>query len=132
MRTHLQVTLATVALLLASAGVHAADVPFVSGGAGLEERQQMKDREREYNLKVVVAEVGGDYLADVKVVIESAKKVPVLDTEMDGPILLAKLPPGAYIVKATYEDKTFTKNVTVTSQGLRTLDFRWPSSEPKP
>ena len=47
---------------------------------------------------------------------------------MDGPILLAKLPPGTYTIKASSDGKTLTKSVTVTAQGLRLVDFRWPTS----
>jgi len=127
MRTHVQVVLAAV-LALSHGSVNAADVPYVMGGVGADERQELLAKEKEHNLKVVVAEVGGDFLSDVTLVIESAKKESVLSAKMEGPILLAKLPPGTYTVRATSDDKTMTKSVTVTAQGLRTVDFRWPRS----
>ena len=58
-------------------------------------------------------------------VIESAGRRPVLETPMDGPILLVKLAPGTYTVRATLDDKTLTKSVTVSGNGLREVDFRW-------
>jgi hypothetical protein len=129
MRTHIQVVLATaVALLALGASVHAADVPYVSGGVGTDERLEMTAREKDHNLKIVVADDSGDFLADVQIAIDSAKKETVLEATMAGPILLAKLPPGTYTVKATSEAKTLTKTVTVPAQGLRTVDFRWPKS----
>ena len=45
---------------------------------------------------------------------------------MEGPILLAKLSPGTYTVRATSGGQTQTKTVTIAPQGLRQLDFRWP------
>ena len=110
--------------------VQAADapVPYISGGTGADAREQLLAREKDYNLKIIVADKSGDYLAGVKVVIESATKAQVLDTTMEGPILLAKLPPGTYTIKATSDGKTLTRSVTITAQGLRRVDFRWPTS----
>ena len=115
-------------MLVVAGSVHAADVPYVSGGVGTDERAELLAKEKDHNLKIVVAEESGDFLADVQVVIESAKKEQMLDATMAGPILLAKLPPGTYTIKATSELKTLTKTVTVPAQGLRTVDFRWPKS----
>jgi len=64
----------------------------------------------------------------VQIVIESARKERVLDTTMDGPILLAKLAPGTYTIRATSDAKTLTRTVTIAAQGLRQPDFRWDVS----
>jgi hypothetical protein len=114
-----------VVLLTFTMGARAADVPHMSGGVGFDGREEIQAAEKDHNLKVVAAEKTGDYLSDVKVVIESAKKERMLDTTMEGPILLAKLPPGTYTVRATFDGETQTRIVTVPAQGLRTLDFRW-------
>lgn len=129
MSKHIQVVVATAVVLLAfNPSARAADVPYVSGGVGADERQEILAKERDHNLKIVVADDSGDFLADVQVVIESAKKEQMLNATMAGPILLAKLPPGTYTIKATSDEKTLTKSVTVPAQGLRTIDFRWPKS----
>ena len=73
-----------------------------------------------------MAATSGDYLADVKIVIDSARNERMLDATMEGPILLAKLSPGTYTVRATSDAQTQTKTVTIAPQGLRRLDFRWP------
>ena len=117
-----------VALLAFAPSARAADVPWVSGGVGFDERQEMLAKEKDHNLKIVVADDSGDFLADVQIVILSAKKEQMLDATMEGPILLAKLPPGTYTVQASSDAKTLTKTVTVPAQGLRTVDFRWPKS----
>jgi hypothetical protein len=120
---------AAVVVLTFATEARAADVPHVSGGIGFEGREEMQAAEKDHNLKVVAAEKNGDYLAEVKVVIESAKKERMLDATMDGPILLAKLPPGTYTVKATFDGQTQSRTVTVGGPGLRTLDFRWTTKE---
>jgi hypothetical protein len=70
----------------------------------------------DYNLKIIAADTSGDYLADVQVVIESAKTGRMLDTTMDGPILLVKLVPGTYTIRATSCDRTLTRTVTIGAQ----------------
>ena len=127
--THIRALVMATIVLMVAPGVHAADVPHVSGGVGTDDRQAILEEEKNHNLKVVVADDSGDFLADVQVVIESAKKEPLLDTTMQGPILLAKLPAGTYMVKATSGEKTLTRSVTIAAQGLRTVDFRWPKAK---
>ena len=128
MTTTIRLTIvATTAVLMTLIGVaRAADIPFVTGGPGADERAALQAKEKDYNLKIVAAATSGDYLAGVRVVIESAAKMSVLETRMDGPILLAKLPPGTYTIKATYGPSTQTRTVNIPGQGLREAGFRWP------
>ena len=123
--------LVTTAVVVVTFGmeVRAADVPYVSGGTGADEREGLLAKEKEYNLKIITAEKSGDYLAGVKVVIESARKERVLDATMEGPILLAKLAPGTYTVRATSERQTLAQTVIIPAQGLRQVDFRWDISK---
>ena len=117
----------TTAVVLVTFGteVQAADAPYISGGTGADKRAELLAKEKEYNLKIIGAAKSGDYLAGVTVVIESAKKERVLDATMDGPILLAKLAPGTYTIRATSGSQTLTQAVTIAAQGLRQVNFRW-------
>lgn len=117
-----------VILLVFSASAPAADVPHVSGGVGAGARDELLAKEKEYNLKVIAAEKSGDYLAYVKVVIESANQERLLDITMEGPILLARLAPGTYTIRATSSGQTLTQTVTIPAQGLRQAVFRWNTS----
>lgn len=119
---------AAVLLLTFNMEARAGDVPYISGGVGADARQELLAKERDYTLKIIAADKSGDYLADVQVVIESARKERVLDITMDGPILLAKLAPGTYTIRATSDAKTLTQIVTIAAQGLRQADFRWDVS----
>jgi len=132
MNKRIQVLAMLAAVLLTfSMEVQAADapVPYISGGTGADAREALLAREKEFNLKIVVADKSGDYLAGVKVVIESATKAQVLDTTMEGPILLAKLPPGTYTIRATSSDQKLTRTVTIAAQGLQQVDLRWDASK---
>jgi hypothetical protein len=122
------VATAAVLLLAFNMQAGAADAPYISGGVGEDARQELLAKERDYNLKIIAADKSGDYLADVQVVIESARKERVLDTTMQGPILLVKLAPGTYTIRATSDAKTLTRTVTIAAQGLRQADFRWDVS----
>jgi hypothetical protein len=113
------------ALSLMAMTAWAADVPHISGGVGAAEREELRAREPDYNLKLVTAAKSGDYLSGVRIVIESAQHEPVLEATLDGPILLAKLPPGSYTIKATAGNRTQTEMVTIAPQGLRQVDVRW-------
>jgi hypothetical protein len=116
------------ALLAVGVNARAADVPYISGGVGADEREAFAAKEKEYNLKIVVAEKSGDYLGDVQVGIESAGKRRILETAMEGPILLAKLPPGTYRITATSGRDRLTQTVNVPPQGLREVILRWEVS----
>ena len=118
----------TVAFMILSGAARAADIPFVTGGVGADERADLQAKEKDYNLKIVAAATSGDYVANVRVVIESAANQSVLETRMEGPILLAKLPPGTYTIKATRGSSTQTRTVNVLGAGLREAQFRWPVS----
>jgi hypothetical protein len=124
-KTYSRLAMVATALLMLAVMVCAAEVPHISGGIGSVERDELRAKERDYNLKVVTATKSGDYLSGVQVVIESAAKGRMLEATMAGPILLAKLPPASYTIEATARDQTLTQTVTIEAQSLRQVDFRW-------
>ena len=62
------------------------------------------------------------------VVITDARGAPLLDAYSEGPLLLAKLPPGTYRVNADFEGQPKDRTVTVTTSRLATLGFTWASN----
>jgi hypothetical protein len=128
MRRYLQLATIAAALFAPALTARAVDVPYISGGVGVEERDGLRAKERDYNLKIVTAAKSGDYLSRVRIVIESASKEQMLETTMEGPILLVKLPPGSYTIKATAGSQTQSQTVTVAGESLRQVDFRWAES----
>jgi hypothetical protein len=124
-KRHFRLVMSAAALVAVAVMVQAADVPHLSGGVGSDEREALRAKERDYNVKVITAMKSGDYLSGVVVVIESAAKEPVLETTMTGPILLAKLPPGSYTIRATRGSQMLTQTVAIEAQGLKQVDFRW-------
>jgi hypothetical protein len=103
-----------------------AKVDYLSGGVGLDEQEALDARGKEFNLKVVTAaERSGAFLADVRVKVTGASGATVLDTAMDGPWLLAQLPPGTYVLEATFEGKTLTKSIAIPKTGQRQAYLYW-------
>ena len=103
-------------------------VSYVSGGAGTEAVDRLKAMERDFNLKLVFATPSGEYLSDVRVVTTDARGAPLLDAYSEGPLLLAKLPPGTYRVNADFEGQPKDRTVTVNTGRLATLGFTWASN----
>lgn len=60
-------------------------IPYVSGGVGLEEREQFAAIGKNYNLKLVFAFKSGAYLSDVKVDISDSIGKKVLSAIAEGP-----------------------------------------------
>jgi hypothetical protein len=100
---------------------------FVSGGVGAASQEELKARERDFNLKLVFTLMEGDYVADVDVVIRDAAGSTVVQHAAPGPLFMAKLPSGTYTVSATYEGRTQSRKVIVGGR-LLTAQFRWPSN----
>ena len=130
-------SLCTIALLIGAlgpgtalaAGGMALDsrAAFVSGGVGLTSQEELKSRERDFNLKLVFTLTEGNYVADVDVEIRDAAGKTVLAHDAPGPLLMAKLPRGTYTVNATYEGRTQSRKINI-GGGLVTAQFRWPSN----
>lgn len=103
-------------------------VSFASGGIGASSQENLRARERDFNLKLVFTLAEGDYLADVNVVIRDPGGRIVLQHRAPGPFFMARLPGGSYQVNTTYEGRTQSRNVSVGGGYLRTEHFRWPSN----
>jgi hypothetical protein len=116
------------ALALVLPNVHAqTGIAYLTGGIGADEAERLQAREREFNLKLVFTLVEGNYVSDVSIVVKDKTGNPVLVLHAPGPLMLAKLPRGAYIIDATYEGKTQSRKVDV-SERMRTEYLRWPTN----
>ena len=128
-------TMSAAAVLLALAGLPAlaadevvmtsGNVNYVSGGVGDDSLQRMTALAKDYNLQLTFAARPGNYLADVKVSIRYARGARVIEAVSDGPLLLARLPPGRYEIVASLEGVSNRQATTVAAAGQRKLVFRW-------
>ena len=102
-------------------------IEYATGGIGLDQMEQLKAREKNFNLKLVFTLIEGNYLSDVDVVVKDAGGKSLLTVNAQGPIVLVKLPRGPYVVEASYGGKVQTRKVSV-GERLRTEYLRWPSN----
>jgi hypothetical protein len=101
-------------------------VSYITGGVGLEEREAILAGAGDYNLKVVNAIPGGAYVSDTTVTVVNAAGTEVLRTTLDGPWLLAKLPPGRYTVSASDLSRASqARTIQLSDRGQKEVMLRW-------
>lgn len=101
-------------------------VSYLTGGIGLDESTAIKEAEKDFALSLLFAQTRrGEYLADVKVTIKDQSGKTVLETRSQGPMLLARLPPGVYKLSADYEGKVLERTVRVEAKGVTRAGFVW-------
>jgi hypothetical protein len=98
---------------------------FISGGVGKAERDRLEAMRDQYNFYLQMATSGGAFVSGVNVQIKDAKGNVVLETVTDGPLLMAKLPQGKYIVQASKFGETKTQNVQVGAGKGKTVNVFW-------
>ena len=104
--------------------------PYMSGGVGIGERNQMSTGAQGYDLKLSFADRTGKYLSDVKLTIADPRGDQIISTTTAGPWFYINLPSGKYDVKASYDNRVEEiKNLDV-SQGQRiTRLLHWSDSD---
>jgi hypothetical protein len=125
------------ALLISVAGAQTAapdrvqevnGITFVSGGIGADSRESLAAREKSYNFKLVLTlEGSGTFVSDARVTLSSAAGKKLVEHVTEGPLFLAGLPAGAYVVTATFRNVTQTKKFQVRADRLHTEHLRWPA-----
>lgn len=107
-------------------------VSYMTGGIGLEEAAAVKAAEKDFNLSLLFAQTRrGEYLSDIKVSIADKAGKTVLKVVSDGPMLLVRLPAGAYKISADHGGKTLEKTVQVEAKGVARAALVWePTRKP--
>ncbi len=80
-----------------------------------------------YPLKIEVTGPGGQYLANVRIVI-TRNDAQIVDLICDGPWILARLEPAEYIVAATFEGASTSARVDIPSTGQSRLVLWFPQA----
>lgn len=103
------------------------NVTFVSGGAGDEDRDALKQVANQYNLRLLFAARNGDYLANVAVTLSDPRGNAVLDTIADGPIFYARVPPGRYRLTVSNQGQSQSRDISIGNGAVR-QDFYWATA----
>lgn len=105
-------------------------ITFVSGGIGTDSRDSLAAREKSYNFKLVLTlEGSGTFVSDARVTLSNAAGKTRVEHVTEGPLFLAGLPTGAYVVSATFRHVTHSKKFQVRADRLHTEYLRWPADE---
>ena len=70
------------------------NIPYVSGGVGIEERDRLRSLAADDNLGLSFSLENGHYLGGAEVSIKDDKGKELLEAVSDGPLFFAKLPAG--------------------------------------
>ena len=102
-------------------------VSFVSGGVGETEIQEIKALSSGFPVEMLflAKSVPNRYAAGVKVQVKDKDGKVVLDTESEGPFLLAKLPPGKYSISADIEGNSKRHLIHVAGGKTQRVVFDW-------
>jgi len=100
-------------------------IDYLSGGAGEETRNAMAAHAGELPFKVVLSGTGGEYVVADRLVVRSPEGEALVVRDA-GPIVMMRLPPGAYTLEATVQGRTERREVRV-GNGAQTMNWRWPS-----
>lgn len=99
--------------------------PYLTGGIGEEELQQVNAARPDFNVRLLMAEKNGAYVSDVNVVIVDSKGNKVLEVGNAGPYLLARLPKGGYKINASYGGRSQDRRLDVRDGAAQALAFYW-------
>lgn len=104
------------------------NVRFMTGGIGLEEREQFIAAANEFPVKLSFANRTGAFLSNVDVTITDSAGQTVLGLRTQGPILLVDLKPGNYKVQARDNGEVINRNITVSSSP-RSYTMHFPTGK---
>jgi hypothetical protein len=103
-------------------------IVFVSGGIGADSRDDLAAREKSYNFKLVLTlEGSGSFVAGAHVTLSNASGDKLVEHVTEGPIMLAGLPAGSYVLRASFRNITHTRKFQVRAERLHTEFMRWPA-----
>ena len=104
-------------------------IPYISGGFGVEERNNLRAMSKDDNLELSFALQNKNYLGGAEILIKDANGKDILETVSDGPLFFAKLPQGTYTIEATAMGQTEEQIAHVPSKGQAQLHFAWKAGK---
>ncbi|MTW10025.1 hypothetical protein GM658_05375 [Pseudoduganella eburnea] len=103
-------------------------ISFITGGIGSDEAAAFRAAAAQYNLRLTLAAVSGEFFASVRVSLRDAQGNSVVEAVSDGPYLFFNVPPGKYQVTADNQGQVEMRNAVVHAKGATELYFRWKTA----
>ncbi len=109
---------------------HYGTTQFISGGIGVDECNALRAEACHWPLQLMFSEVQagttvGAWVSDVDVKITDKDGNAVLSIITEGPLLLVKLPAGAYTLTANYQGKVAKRTLAVREGRSETVSVHW-------
>ena len=104
------------------------DITYISGGIGEEESKAIKAESQNWPLSIEFSEyvVNQDlWVAQVYLRILDSKGKTILETMVDGPMFLGRLPPDNYELFATYEGVTKSRKIQIVNGKTLHISMSW-------
>ncbi len=96
-------------------------VSYVCGGIAADERAQLAEQEKNFNMGILFTQGDGEFLSDVDVKV-TLDGQPVANFKAGGPRCLIRAPEGSYNIEASYKGQL--KSIKITT-GTRNAQLRW-------
>lgn len=110
----MKATVLITTLALASTCAWAANTDLKCGGVGSDEREKLEAYARDANLSLeMFISPGGEYVADVDVMLQPLGAGPQIAVRTEGPICYMHVPPGRYRIEATFSGVTRSAQANV-------------------
>jgi hypothetical protein len=104
------------------------DITYISGGIGEDESRAIKAESKNWPLSIEFSEyvVSQDlWVAQVYLRILDSKGKTILETIVDGPMFLGRLPPDTYELFATYEGVTKSRKIQIVNGKTLHISMSW-------
>ncbi len=119
-------------LALAQERTAAGGMAYVNGGFDQDEATTIRQTAPNYSLRMQFSrEHNGEFVAGVDLAVQDQAGRTVFALPSAGPLTDVMLPPGSYQVRASYEGKTETQQISVGGAGHagKDISFRWKDVE---
>jgi hypothetical protein len=106
-------------------------VAYLSGGVGEDEQQAIKAAAASYPLTLELATAGpqrNPYIADARVEIRDARGRAVLDTTVEGPLVLVRAPAGTYTVDVDWNGAQLERVIQIAPDRHEHVVLEFPRS----
>ena len=105
----------------------ATGIPYLTGGLDPEERARLEASQAQFNLRLkFTLQNAGDRPFRIQVRIQDpARGTTLVETDAKGPIFMAQLAPGRYLVTLTYSGQEVQREMSIPGYGAASASFEW-------
>lgn len=102
-------------------------IPYLTGGLDPEERARLEASQGQFNLRLnFTINNAGDRPFRIQVEIQDlTRQTTLVETEANGPLFMAQLAPGRYLVTLTYSGQEVQRDMSVPGYGAASASFQW-------